>query len=70
MIWQAQRLFDGRLLCPNTPLNKGQPMPFWRFLKQQYDYILRAAGTMLAERLLYVFAALESVIFPIPVDPL
>ena len=45
-------------------------MPFWRFLKQQYDYILRAAGTMLAERLLYVFAALESVIFPIPVDPL
>lgn len=45
-------------------------MPFWRFLKQQYDYILRAAGTKLAERLLYVFSTLESVIFPIPVDPL
>lgn len=45
-------------------------MPLWRFLKQQYEFILRAAGTKLAERLLYVFSALESVIFPLPVDPL
>ena len=45
-------------------------MSFWRLIKRQYDFILRAAGTKAAERMLYVFSALESIIIPIPVDPL
>jgi membrane protein YqaA with SNARE-associated domain len=45
-------------------------MPLWRLIKQQYESILRAAGTKLAERMMYGFSALESIIIPIPVDPL
>ena len=45
-------------------------MPFWRFIKKQYDTAIRAAGTSFAEKVLYIFSALESIIFPIPVDPL
>jgi len=45
-------------------------MPLWRFLKQQYDFIIRAAATTLAVRAMYLFAALESIIIPVPVDPL
>ena len=42
----------------------------WRLCREQYDRILRIAGTVLAERLMMLFAVLESVIIPIPVDPL
>jgi len=42
----------------------------WRLCREQYDRILRIAGTALAERLMMLFAVLESVIIPIPVDPL
>ena len=42
----------------------------WRLYREQYDRILRIAGTALAERLMMLFAVLESVIIPIPVDPL
>ena len=42
----------------------------WRYCKDQYDRVLRIAGTMLAERLMWLFAVLESIIIPIPVDPL
>jgi len=45
-------------------------MPLWRLLKQQYDFIIRAAATTLAVRAMYLFAALESIIIPVPVDPL
>lgn len=45
-------------------------MSFWRYIKRHYESILRAAGTKAAERMLYVFSALESIIIPIPVDPL
>ena len=45
-------------------------MSVWRLIKKQYVFILRAAGTKLAERILYLFSALESVVIPIPVDPL
>ena len=45
-------------------------MPGWRFLKHQYDFLIRVAATKLAERAMYVFAALESIIVPFPVDPL
>ncbi len=45
-------------------------MLLWRLIKQQYDFIIRAAATKLAVRTLYVFAALESIIIPIPADPL
>jgi len=42
----------------------------WRFSKNQYDRVLRAAETALAVRLMLVFAVLESIIIPIPADPL
>ena len=42
----------------------------WRFSKTQYNRALRAAGTALAVRLMMLFAVLESIIIPIPVDPL
>lgn len=42
----------------------------WRLCREQYDRILRIAGTVLAERLMMLFAVLESIIIPIPVDPL
>ena len=42
----------------------------WRFCKIQYNRVLRAAGTALAVRLMLLFAILESIIIPIPVDPL
>jgi membrane protein YqaA with SNARE-associated domain len=42
----------------------------WRFSKTQYNRVLRAAGTALAVRLMLLFAILESIIIPIPVDPL
>ena len=45
-------------------------MLLWRFLKKQYDFIIRAAATKLAVKMLYAFAALESIIIPIPADPL
>ena len=42
----------------------------WRLCREQYDCVLRIAGTALAERLMLLFAVLESIIIPIPVDPL
>ena len=42
----------------------------WRYCRDQYDRVMRIAGTMLAERLMWLFAVLESIIIPIPVDPL
>ena len=45
-------------------------MLLWRLLKQQYDFIIRVAATKLAVFGLYFFAALESIIIPIPADPL
>ena len=45
-------------------------MLLWRLIKQQYDFIIRFAATKLAVRGLYLFAALESIIIPIPADPL
>ena len=45
-------------------------MLLWRLIKQQYDFIIRVAATKLAVAVLYIFAALESVIIPIPADPL
>ena len=45
-------------------------MKLWQFIKQQYDFIIRTAGTPLATRLMLVYSALESIIIPIPVDPL
>ena len=45
-------------------------MKLWQFMKQQYDFIIRTAGTPLATRLMVLYAALESIIIPIPVDPL
>ena len=42
----------------------------WRLCREQYDRVLRVAGTALAERLMMLFAMLESIIIPIPVDPL
>ena len=45
-------------------------MPVWRFLKQQYNFLIRAAATKLAVWAMYVFAVLESIIIPVPVDPL
>ena len=43
---------------------------FWRFGKTMYGRVLRAAETALAVRLMLLFAVLESIIIPIPVDPL
>ena len=45
-------------------------MKLWQFLKVQYDFVIRTAGTPLATRLLLLYSALESIIIPIPVDPL
>ena len=45
-------------------------MKLWQFIKQQYDFVIRKAGTPIATRLMLLYAALESVIIPIPVDPL
>ena len=42
----------------------------WRYCKDQYDRVLRMAGMAVAERLMWLFAVLESIIIPIPVDPL
>ena len=42
----------------------------WRYCLAQYDRVLTLAGTALAERLVLLFAVLESIIIPIPVDPL
>ena len=41
-----------------------------QFIKEQYDFVIRTAGTPLATRLMLVYSALESIIIPIPVDPL
>ncbi|MGB1684652.1 MAG: hypothetical protein ACPHDN_05505, partial [Candidatus Puniceispirillaceae bacterium] len=45
-------------------------MKLWQFIKQQYDFVIRTAGTPLATRLMLVYSALESIIIPFPVDPL
>ena len=45
-------------------------MLLWRLIRQQYDIIIRVAATRLAVLGLYIFAALESIIIPIPADPL
>ena len=45
-------------------------MTLWQFIKQQYDFVIQMAGTSLATRLMLVYSALESIIIPIPVDPL
>ena len=45
-------------------------MLLWRLIKQQYDFIIRVAASKLAVLGLYIFAALESIIIPIPADPL
>ena len=42
----------------------------WRYCLAQYDRVLMLAGTALAERLMLLFAVFESIIIPIPVDPL
>lgn len=42
----------------------------WRYCLAQYDRVLTLAGTALAERLMLLFAVFESIIIPIPVDPL
>ena len=39
----------------------------WRYCRQQYDRVLKLAETVLAERLMLLFAALEAIIIPIPV---
>ena len=45
-------------------------MTLWQFIRQQYDFVIRTAGTSLATRLMLLYSALESIIIPIPVDPL
>ena len=45
-------------------------MLLWRLIKRQYDFIIRVAATKLAVFGLYIFALLESIIIPIPADPL
>ena len=45
-------------------------MLIWRLIRQQYDLIIRIAATQLAVKSLYIFATLESIIIPIPADPL
>ena len=45
-------------------------MNLWQFIKQQYDFVIRTAGTPTATRLMLFYSALESIIIPIPVDPL
>ena len=45
-------------------------MLLWHFIKQQYDFIIRAAATKTAVLTLYIFVLLEAIIIPIPADPL
>ena len=45
-------------------------MKLWQVIKQQYRFVIRTAGTPLATRLMLLYSALESIIIPIPVDPL
>ena len=45
-------------------------MKMWQLNKQQYDFVIRTAGSPLATRLILIYSALESIIIPIPVDPL
>ena len=45
-------------------------MKLWQVIKQQYDFVIRTAGTPLATRLMLLYSALESIFIPIPVDPL
>ena len=45
-------------------------MKLWQFIKKQYYFAIQTAGTPLATRLMLVYSALESIIIPIPVDPL
>ena len=45
-------------------------MKLWQFIKQQYDFVIRTAGTPVATRVMLLYSALESIIIPIPVDPL
>ena len=45
-------------------------MKLWQVIKQQYEFVIRAAYTPLATRLMLLYSALESIIIPIPVDPL
>ena len=45
-------------------------MKLWQFIKHQYDFVIRTAGTPLATRLMLLYSTLESIIIPIPVDPL
>ena len=45
-------------------------MKLWQFLKQQYKFVIRSAGTPIAYRLMLIYSALESIILPFPVDPL
>ena len=45
-------------------------MTLWRFCKSQYDRVIAIAETALAVRLMLLFSMLESIIIPVPVDPL
>ena len=45
-------------------------MKLWQFLKKKYEFLICTAGTPTANRLMLLYSALESIILPIPVDPL
>ena len=45
-------------------------MKLSQFIKQKYNFVIRTAGTPIATRLMLLYSALESIIIPIPVDPL
>ena len=45
-------------------------MKLWQFLKKNYEFVIRTAGTPIATRLMLLYSALESIFLPIPVDPL
>ena len=45
-------------------------MKWWQFIKRRYDFVIRTAGTPLATQMMLLYSALESIIIPIPVDPL
>ena len=45
-------------------------MKLWQFIKRRYDFVIRTAGTPLATQMMLLYSALESIIIPIPVDPL
>ena len=55
---------------PLTSISRLSMTSLWRYCRDQYDRVIRIAGTALAERLMWLFAVLESIIIPIPVDPL